>query len=80
MRWAPQEEVLGHKAIGGFLTNSVWNSILESIAAGVPMICWPYFGDQQVITLQQSLISQIKVRKNINLLIKIIIYTIHSTK
>ena len=48
MRWAPQEVVLGHKAIGGFLTNSVWNLILESIVADVPMICWPYFGDQQV--------------------------------
>ncbi|XP_065869908.1 7-deoxyloganetic acid glucosyltransferase-like [Euphorbia lathyris] len=46
--WAPQEEVLGHKAIGGFWTHSGWNSTLESIVAGVPMICWPYYGDQQV--------------------------------
>ncbi|XP_058181846.1 7-deoxyloganetic acid glucosyl transferase-like [Rhododendron vialii] len=46
--WAPQEEVLGHKSIGGFITHSGWNSTLESIVIGVPMICWPYFGDQQV--------------------------------
>ncbi|KAK3018970.1 hypothetical protein RJ639_003389, partial [Escallonia herrerae] len=46
--WAPQEEVLAHRAIGGFLTHSGWNSTLESTLAGVPMICWPQLADQQV--------------------------------
>ncbi|KAI3473177.1 hypothetical protein Pfo_030050 [Paulownia fortunei] len=46
--WAPQEDVLAHDAIGGFLTHSGWNSTLESISAGKPMICWPLIADQQV--------------------------------
>ncbi|KAJ4806701.1 Glycosyltransferase [Rhynchospora pubera] len=44
--WAPQVVILDHLAVGGFLTQCGWNSILEAITAGVPMITWPMIADQ----------------------------------
>ncbi|MCD7446021.1 hypothetical protein HAX54_031504 [Datura stramonium] len=46
--WAPQRKILAHPAIGGFLTHSGWNSTLESIVEGKPMICWSHSVDQRV--------------------------------
>jgi UDP:flavonoid glycosyltransferase YjiC (YdhE family) len=45
--WCPQDQVLAHPSIGVFLTHCGWNSILESICVGVPVICWPFFAEQQ---------------------------------
>ncbi|GMI96612.1 UDP-glucosyl transferase 73D1 [Hibiscus trionum] len=44
--WAPQVLILSHPAIRGFLTHCGWNSSLEGVCSGVPMITWPQFSEQ----------------------------------
>ena len=44
--WAPQVLILDHKAVGGFVTHCGWNSAIEGIAAGLPMVTWPMGAEQ----------------------------------
>ncbi|PQQ13823.1 UDP-glucose flavonoid 3-O-glucosyltransferase 7-like isoform X1 [Prunus yedoensis var. nudiflora] len=44
--WAPQVLILEHQAIGAFVTHCGWNSILEGVSSGVPMITWPVSAEQ----------------------------------
>ncbi|KAI8532236.1 hypothetical protein RHMOL_Rhmol11G0197400 [Rhododendron molle] len=42
----PQEQVLKHPSVGGLLAYNRWNSRMERITSGVPMLCLPFFSDQ----------------------------------
>ncbi|KAM0922222.1 hypothetical protein ACQ4PT_006319 [Festuca glaucescens] len=44
--WVPQRRVLSHPSCGAFLTHCGWSSVLESMAAGVPMVALPLHIDQ----------------------------------
>lgn len=44
--WAPQLLILSHSSVGAFMSHCGWNSTLESISLGVPMITWPMFAEQ----------------------------------
>ncbi|KAF5193763.1 Udp-glycosyltransferase 72e3 [Thalictrum thalictroides] len=44
--WVPQVEVLSHESIGAFMSHCGWNSTLESMVHGVPMITWQLYAEQ----------------------------------
>ncbi|XP_050237096.1 UDP-glycosyltransferase 71K3-like [Mercurialis annua] len=46
--WSPQVEVLAHKAVGAFVSHCGWNSILESLWYGVPIVTLPIYAEQQL--------------------------------
>jgi UDP:flavonoid glycosyltransferase YjiC (YdhE family) len=66
--WAPQVAVLNHESVGGFVTHCGWNSVLEALSAGVPMVAWPLYAGQRlnrVILVEEIRIAlQMKESKN----------------
>jgi len=46
--WAPQGAILSHDSVGGFVTHCGWNSVLEAVCEGVPMVAWPLYAEQKL--------------------------------
>ncbi|PON45254.1 UDP-glucuronosyl/UDP-glucosyltransferase [Parasponia andersonii] len=65
--WAPQVRVLAHDSTGGFLTHCGWNSTLESVVYGVPLVTWPLYAEQKmnaVLVGDEGLRVGLRVKKN----------------
>ncbi|KAG8377190.1 hypothetical protein BUALT_Bualt08G0002400 [Buddleja alternifolia] len=46
VKWCPQLAVLAHNAVGCFVSHCGWNSTMEAISLGVPVVAMPQFLDQ----------------------------------
>uniref|UniRef100_A0ACD5WS87 Uncharacterized protein n=1 Tax=Avena sativa TaxID=4498 RepID=A0ACD5WS87_AVESA len=63
--WVPQRSVLAHRAVEGFVSHCGWNSVMESLAAGKPVLAWPMMAEQQLNAKHVADIIGAGVRMNI---------------
>ncbi|XP_047978187.1 gallate 1-beta-glucosyltransferase-like [Salvia hispanica] len=59
VQWSPQEEVLAHLSMACFMTHCGWNSTMEVLASGVPVMAFPQWGDQ--VTNAKFMVDVFKV-------------------
>ncbi|KAK7386110.1 hypothetical protein VNO78_26072 [Psophocarpus tetragonolobus] len=64
--WAPQNVILSHCSIGGFMSHCGWNSTLESVLQGVPLIAWPLFAEQRMNAVLLSDGLKVALRPKVN--------------
>ncbi|KAL6629621.1 hypothetical protein ACP70R_029386 [Stipagrostis hirtigluma subsp. patula] len=63
--WVPQVRVLSHPATAVFVSHCGWNSTLESVAAGVPMVAWPLYAEQRMnaVVLSENVGVALRLRE-----------------
>ncbi|KAF5740357.1 hypothetical protein HS088_TW11G00425 [Tripterygium wilfordii] len=57
--WVDQREILEHESVQGFLSHCGWNSVLESVCAGVPILAWPVMAEQPLTA--RMVVEEMKV-------------------
>lgn len=63
--WSPQTAILGHPSIGCFVTHCGWNSVLESVMNGVPMVAWPLYAEQNMNAAMMEVQVGVAVRAKV---------------
>ncbi|PNT28818.1 hypothetical protein POPTR_007G140300v4 [Populus trichocarpa] len=64
--WSQQLEVLAHKSVGCFMTHCGWNSTLEALSLGVPMVAMPQWTDQPTNAKYIADVWHVGVRVEVN--------------
>ncbi|KMT10142.1 hypothetical protein BVRB_5g119040 [Beta vulgaris subsp. vulgaris] len=64
--WASQLEILSHDAIGCFVTHCGFNSVLEALCIGVPVVGVPHWGDQGTNAKFVEDVWRIGIRANVD--------------
>ncbi|KAJ9175241.1 hypothetical protein P3X46_013815 [Hevea brasiliensis] len=59
VQWSPQERVLAHPSVACFVTHCGWNSTMEALSSGMPVVAFPQWGDQ--VTDAKFLVDVFKV-------------------
>ncbi|KAF7844442.1 hydroquinone glucosyltransferase-like [Senna tora] len=64
--WAPQAKILSYGSTGGFMSHSGWNSVLESMVNGVPLVVWPMYAEQKMNATFLTEDIKVVVRPEVN--------------
>ncbi|KAL0417002.1 UNVERIFIED_CONTAM: UDP-glycosyltransferase 90A1 [Sesamum latifolium] len=46
--WVDQQQILRHEGVKGFLSHCGWNSVMEGISAGLPILALPFMAEQHM--------------------------------